>query len=152
MYPLAYFPHNIHFLAATAALEGRGETAINAAYRVVAHTEEELMREPGLETLQHYWMIPYYVMVKFGQWDQLLKTKKPDDDLLYPLAIWHYAQGMAYAGKNQLSEAVASLEQLKIIQQDTMLAKITIWDLNSVDQLVAIASRNARGRGRPTTG
>ncbi|PTB88467.1 hypothetical protein C9994_17740, partial [Marivirga lumbricoides] len=33
VYPLSYFPHNIHFLAATAALEGRGETAINAAFR-----------------------------------------------------------------------------------------------------------------------
>ena len=140
-YPLTYFPHNIHFLAATAALEGRGKTAINAAYRVVAHTEEELMREPGLETLQHYWMIPYYVMVKFGQWDQLLTTEKPADDLLYPLAIWHYAQGMAYIGKNQVTEAVSHLEQLKLIQQDSMLAKITIWDLNSVDQLTAIGSR-----------
>lgn len=140
-YPLTYFPHNIHFLAATAALEGRGETAINAAYRVAAHTATDLMREPGLETLQHYWIIPYYVMVKFGQWNQLLKVKPPGDDLIYPLAIWHYAQGMAHAGKGQLSDAKASLKRLEIIQQDTTLAHITIWELNSVDQLVAIAAR-----------
>ena len=139
-YPLTYFPHNIHFLAATAALEGRGEAAINAAYRVAAHTAVELMREPGMETLQHFRMIPLYIMVKFGQWDELLATEKPDDDLLYPVAVWHYAQGMAHAGKQQLTEAKTHLDQLKVIQQDTLLPHITVWDINSVDQLVDIAS------------
>ena len=141
VYPLTYFPHNIHFLAATAALEGRGETAINAAYRVAAHTATDLMREPGMETLQHYWIIPYYVMVKFGQWDQLLTIDPPAADLIYPLAIWHYARGMAQVGKGYMSDARASLKQLEAIQQDTALAHITIWELNSVDQLVSIAAR-----------
>ncbi len=99
------------------------------------------MREPGMETLQHYRMIPLYVMVKFGQWDELLETEKPDDDLIYPVAIWHYAQGMAHAGKEQLTEAKTHLDRLNVIQQDTMLSQITVWEINSVDQLVNIASR-----------
>lgn len=141
VYPLAYFPHNIHFLAATAALEGRGETAINAAFRVAAHTDTTVMREPGLQTLQHYLMIPHYVLVKFSQWDHILTLRKPDDSLLYPLAVWHYARGMAFAGKNQLENAQAALEAVKNIAQNPALGEITIWDLNSVDQLINIAAR-----------
>lgn len=141
VYPLAYFPHNIHFLAATAALEGRGETSINAAFRVAAHTDTAMMREPGLQTLQHYLMIPHYVLVKFRQWDHILTLKRPEDDLLYPLAVWHYARGMAFAGKNQLEKAQEALTEVKTMAQNSALGEITIWDLNSVDQLINIASR-----------
>lgn len=140
IYPLAYYPHNLHFLAACAALEGRGETAINAAFRVAAKTDKSLMREPGLETLQHYTIIPYYVLTKFAQWDEILTLSQPEDDLIYPLAIWHYARGMAFAGKNKVAEAREELTKLKEIKQNPKLSEITIWDLNSVDHLVNIAS------------
>jgi len=141
VYPLMLFPHNIHFLAATAAMEGRGETSINAAYRVAAHTDTSMIREPGWETLQHYLMIPHYVLVKFAQWDHILTLEQPDKDLLYPNAVWQYARGMAYAGKNQLDKATQALEEVKKIGKNPELSKITIWELNSSVQLVQIAER-----------
>ncbi len=139
-YPLVYYPHNLHFLAACAALEGRGEMAINAAFRVAANSDTTLMREPGLETLQHYTIIPYYVMAKFAQWDEILSLPKPDNDLIYPLAIWHYARGMAFSAKGDLQGAKEALAAIKEIKQNPKLPQITIWDLNSVDNLVIIAS------------
>ncbi|MEQ9442576.1 MAG: hypothetical protein RIG62_26285 [Cyclobacteriaceae bacterium] len=141
MYPLALYPHNIHFLAATAALEGRGELSVNAAFRTTMHTDTAMMREPGWETLQHYLMIPHYILVKFAQWDYILTLRKPEDDLLYPQGVWHYAQGMAYAGKNQLEKARASLTAVKEIAEKPEMKEVTIWELNSVDQLLAIAWR-----------
>jgi hypothetical protein len=69
------FPHNIHFLAATAAYEGRGEMSVNAAFRVTQHVDTTLMREKGMQTLQHFLMIPHYVLVKFKQWDYILTLK-----------------------------------------------------------------------------
>jgi len=141
MYPLALYPHNIHFLAATAALEGRGELAINAAFRTTLHTDTVMMREPGWETLQHYMMIPNYLLVKFAQWDHILTLREPDSTLLYPRGVWHYARGMAYAGKNQLKKAQQELISLQEIAVNPELQNITIWELNSVDQLIAIATR-----------
>jgi len=141
MYPLALYPHNIHFLAATAAMEGRGELAINAAFRTAMHTDTAMMREPGWETLQHYHMIPNYLLVKFAQWDHILTLREPDSTLLYPQGVWHYARGMAYAGKNQLEKAQAELATLQEIADNPTLKDITIWELNSVDQLLAIAER-----------
>ncbi|MEK6477119.1 hypothetical protein WJR50_06280 [Catalinimonas sp. 4WD22] len=141
VYPLMLFPHNIHFLAATAAFEGRGETSINAAYRVAAHTDTTVIREEGWQTLQHYLMIPHYVLVKFAQWDHILTLEQPDEDLLYPNAVWQYARGMAFAGKGQLTKARQALAEVKKTGQNPALAEITIWDLNSAVQLVQIAER-----------
>ncbi len=141
LYPLAYFPHNIHFLAATAAFEGRGETSVNAAFRVAAHTDTAMMREEGLQTLQHYLMIPHYVLVKFGQWDHILTLKQPDEDLVYPLAVWHYARGMAFAGKNQWEKAQEALAAVKTLVQQPALKEVTIWELNAADDLIQIAGR-----------
>ncbi|QHT65885.1 hypothetical protein GXP67_03985 [Rhodocytophaga rosea] len=140
-YPLVYFPHNIHFLAATAAFEGRGETSINAAFRVASHVDTTVMREAGMQTLQHYRMIPHYVLVKFMQWDHILTLPQPASDLVYPQSVWRYARGMAFAGKNKLPEAKQELKTLKTLMQDSTLKTITIWELNGADKLIEIASR-----------
>ena len=140
VYPLAYYPHNIHFLAACAALEGRGELAIEAARLIAANTDKELMREPAMATLQHFYSIPMYVMVKFAQWEQILDVPLPDEDLPYLQGIWNYARGRAYVGQNELPAAKECLAQLQEIARDSALAEVTIWDINSVDHLIAIAA------------
>lgn len=138
IYPLAYYPHNYHFLAATATLEGRGELAIEAAFKVAQNADAQLMYQPEWATLQHYFVIPYYVLVKFGQWDKILEL--PDTDLLYPRAIRHYARGMAYLGLKDPDAALRELKSLKRIQGREELTKVSIWELNTVDHLVDIAT------------
>lgn len=140
VYPLAYYPHNYHFLAATATLEGRGAQAIKAAYQVAANTDTRLMAQPGWGTLQHYSTIPYFVLVKFGQWDKILGISKPDESLKYPLAIWHYAQGMAHLGKNDIKAGQRELSRIQEIEKDSSIYDIQIWDLNSVGAVVNMAS------------
>ncbi|MEO1652442.1 MAG: hypothetical protein AAFU64_02760, partial [Bacteroidota bacterium] len=51
-YPLAYFPHNYHFMAATATLEGNSQWAILAANKVASQSNVQLMKEPGWGTIQ----------------------------------------------------------------------------------------------------
>lgn len=146
MYPLVYYPHNIHFLAACAALEGQGEKAVNASYLISRTINQDLMEDPMLSTLQHYWIIPMYVLVKFAQWDHLLEYPEPKESLLYPRAIWHYARGMAFTGKNQIQEAQAELTKLKALASDSLARSFTIWDINSVGDLMDIASRVLEAR------
>lgn len=139
MYPLGYFPHNYHFMAATAFFEGSSKKSIDAAWLVAKFTDEKMMKEPGYGTLQHYLVIPYYIMVHFGKWDDIFKLARPGKELIYPDAIWHYAMGMARVGKNQMDSAKIHLEELKILSRNEELKKITIWELNSVYDLVQIA-------------
>lgn len=140
-YPLAYYPHNYHFLTATATLEGNSKLAWEAAKKLHEHTSEEIMRMPGWGTLQHYYSIPYYVAVKLSIWDEILSLPAPGEDLVYPSAIWRYARGMAYLGKNDLENARKEASLLKSLAADSTLKDLTIWDLNTTEDLVNIASK-----------
>jgi tetratricopeptide (TPR) repeat protein len=138
-YPLAYYPHNLHYLCATATFEGNSKLAWKSAKKVQEKTAEDVMLQPGWGTLQHYYSIPYFVAVKFGMWDTILKIKSLDDDLIYPCAILHYAKGMAYLGKHNIANAENELSQLKELAKNPVLKETTIWDINSMDDIVQIA-------------
>lgn len=141
VYPLAYYPHNYHFLTATATLEGDSKVAWMAAKKLMDHTAKDLMLEPGWGTLQHYYTIPYYVAVKFSMWDTLLSTTLPNQNLIYPRGVLHYARGLAHAEKNDLKKAEEELSQLIQISKDSSLKTITIWEINSTYQLIQIAAK-----------
>jgi len=145
VYPLTYYPHNWHFLAATAALEGNSQLAWKAAEKVQELTAIDIMNQPGWGTLQHYYIIPYYIAVKFAMWDTIFTIPQPDKELLYPRAIWHYARGMASLGKNDLMNAHKELDTLKILAADTSLEEITIWAINTTADLVQIAEKVLSG-------
>ncbi len=141
MYPLSYYPHNFHFLAATATLEGNSSLAWMAAKELQKHTAKDIMHLPEWGTLQHYYSIPYYVAVKLSMWDTLLSLKPPPKELVYPNAIWHYALGMAYLGKNNVSQARNELNILTRLAADTTLRQLTVWGINTTADLVQIASK-----------
>ena len=140
-YPLAYYPHNYHFLAATATLEGNSKLAWMAARKLQQHTSESIMRLPGWGTLQHYYTIPYYIAVKFGMWDTIFSLPAPAKDLVYPQAIWHYARGIAFLGKNNIPEAQKEVAHLNTLAADTTLQQLTIWNINTTADLAQIASK-----------
>ena len=140
-YPLSYYPHNYHFMAATATLEGNSHWAMIGANKVSEHVHPEIMQQPGWGTLQHYYTIPYYVAVKFKKWDDILKMDLKTYDLKYPKAIRHYAEGMAYLGKGNLDKAKTELNQLEILAKDESIKDVTVWDINTVYDLVLIAEK-----------
>lgn len=144
-YPLAYYPHNIHFIATLATLEGNRKTAMAAAQQMADETDRKIMKEPGWGTLQHYYTQPYFVAIKFGLWDDILRRKNDEPTLPYPTAVWHYARGMAYLGKNDLPNSKAELAQLDQIASDTSLRAITVWNINSTYDLLQIARRVLQG-------
>jgi len=140
IYPVAYVPHNHHFLWATTTMEGRSADALAAARHTAGHVEVSLMREPELAMLQHFSAIPYYALVRFGKWDEILAEPAPEEDLLYPTAVWHYARGIAYARAGKLDEARAELAQVRAIAADPRLAPLRIWGLNPMTSLAEIAA------------
>lgn len=140
-YPLAYYPHNYHFMAATATLEGNSHWAMIGANKVSEHVHPDIMKQPGWGTLQHFYTIPYYVAVKLKKWDAILDIKMETYDLDYVQAIRHYAEGMAHLGKGNLEEATHELEALKALSKNEALKEITIWDINTTYDLVQIASK-----------
>lgn len=145
IYPIAYAPHNYHFLAATATLEGNSALAWATAKALQKHTANDIMRSPQWATLQHYFTIPYHIAVKFRMWDTILTLRAPEVDMKYPRLMWHYARGMAYSGKNDLNNAQAELDSLKSISADPELQKLTVWNINSIADLSHIAVKVLSG-------
>ncbi len=144
-YPLAYYPHNYHFLAATATLEGKSEWALDAANKMSKHVNHKGMLIPELATLQHYYAIPYFVMVKFGKWEEILKMPAVDTSLIYPAGIRNYARGMAYLGLKDLEKAKVELIALKEVASLDTLKTLTIWEINSLHTVVDIAQKVLEG-------
>jgi len=140
IYPLAYVPHNHHFLWATATLEGRSDVSIRAANTTHERVDTTMMRQPGFGTLQHFYIIPYYAMVRFGKWDDILDEAPPSEDLVYPTGIWHYARGIAFARTGRVDEAKQELTRVRDIATNPALNEITIWNINATASLMKIAA------------
>jgi tetratricopeptide (TPR) repeat protein len=145
LYQLAYMPHNMHFLLASYMMEGRSQEAVAVARTLSAGVNQEMMRQPGLESLQHFYLTPYYTLVRFGRWDEMLAEPAPPDDLKYPRAMWHYARGIAFTRKGDSGSAAAELAKLNALATDPSLAEMMIWDLNKVTDLLAVASEVLAG-------
>lgn len=140
-YPQMYFTHNYHFLAATAAFEGRASRSIEAAYKTASLVDPAYWHEPGFEMVQHYLTIPLHILVKFAQWEKIKALPEPAEDLVYPRAIWHYAQGMALAQEGKLDQAEVELEKVKLLSQDSTIAGQLNWGINKVTEVCQIAAK-----------
>jgi tetratricopeptide (TPR) repeat protein len=144
-YPLAYYPHNYHFIAACGTLAGESKTAIKGAIATSDHSHKKLLRDPAWATLQHYYAIPWYVQVKLGLWSDILKSTAPEKDLKYPNVIWRYAVGMAMLSQNKTASARGQLDEIKNIMKDSSIKELTIWGINSVYDLCIIAAHTLEG-------
>jgi len=119
LYPMGYYPHNIHFLWFAATMDGRGQLAIDNARKVAAKVPNEALKEMPL--LAGFAVVPYYALTRFGRWDEMLKEQAPPADNLYMTGIWHYARGQAFLGKGKLAEAEKELAEVKRIAMDPAL-------------------------------
>jgi tetratricopeptide (TPR) repeat protein len=117
LYPLGYYPHNVHFLAWSAMFQGRSDAAMAASRKVADKVPADLGSDTWL-LYQTFLAQPMYTMVRFGRWDEALAESRPPDEALYMNGVWHYARGLAYKNTGQSAKAVAELERLRTIRKD----------------------------------
>ena len=144
-YRVGYVAHNHHFLYASAAMEGRSRAALAAAQAAYPAACGPLPGDRSTGILQQYTVLPLFARVRFSQWQEILEdTLPPDVHEPYPLAIWHYARGTAYAKTGRLPEARSELARLDAIALDPELQKIRIKNINAAGALVRIAQLTLR--------
>ncbi len=142
VYPLGYVPHNHHFLWFAASMEGASAVAQSAAQETAKRTDlPELMREPGYEALQSYWMTPWFDRVRFGRWEEIAALPNPAPDLRYVSAIWRYAQGLAALRQQRLADADTHLAELRTIAADPVLDTMLVWDRYPLSHAVRVAEK-----------
>lgn len=132
VYPMMYYPHNIHFLWAAASMEGRSAAAIRAGRQVAGQVTPEMVKE--MPMVEYYAPTALFALARFGKWDDILQEPAPPADFAYTAALWHYARGLALAATNRLDDARAEQPALaaaaaamppdRIVGDNTPAAKV----------------------------
>ena len=117
IYPLGYYPHNIHFLAWSAMFQGRSVEALKAA-REVAVKIQPTPEQNLFGLYEAFASQPLYVMVRFGQWQQILAEKSPNESSIFMNGVLHYARGLAFAHTDKLDDAADELNRLTGIREE----------------------------------
>ncbi|MFQ5777881.1 MAG: hypothetical protein ACE5IP_07730 [Terriglobia bacterium] len=142
IYPLGYYPHNVHFLWAAATMEGRSRVAIEAARKTASRIPEDKWDELP-SWAQPFRIVPLFALTRFGKWDEILQEPRPAGSG-FALGIWHYARGMALARTSGFDEAAAELESLRALAAEKELAKQMVA-ANTVGDILAIAAETVAG-------
>lgn len=137
VYPLYYYPHNYHFLLACTQMAGMSEKSMITAEALKKSIPVEMLNVPDFVTLQHWYTMPWYNMVRFGKWNDVLKIEEPVDSLKYAKSVWHYARGMAFIRTNKVSEAQKELSNLTRLIADPFMES-TISGFNSFRKVLGI--------------
>jgi len=136
LYPMAYYPHNLHFLWFAATAEGRSKLAIEAARKAASQVNDETLKAVPL--LAGFRVVPYYALTRFGKWDEMLREPEPPATSAYLRGMWHYARGTAFLGKGQTDSADQELAKLDEIMADKSLDQ-PLFSPNTGRQVLSIA-------------
>ncbi|MFH5885373.1 hypothetical protein ACG2F4_13760 [Halalkalibaculum sp. DA3122] len=149
MYPLGYFPHNIHFLWSAASFLGNSETAIEAALKTAEKVPVGMLNT--LAFLQDYYSTPLLAYLRFGRWNDILTIPDPSP-YKHNLVVWHYARGVAFVRKGNIKEAEEELRALNMLMEDPELESLVANYTNPTSSIVKVAQRVVAGEIEAATG
>ena len=137
IYPLGYYPHNIHFLWSAASLIGESATAIEAAKKTAEKVPVGQMGQ--LHFLQDFASTPLLAYTRFGKWNDILTFPAPGPGNLHLSLMRHYARGIAFIRKGNAKEAHEELEAIDAIIAEPGLAEIVATANNASDRIAGVA-------------
>jgi len=138
VYPLAYYPHNIHFLWDSASMEGRSLVAIDAARKAASSIPAGAWRQVPL--LHQFLVAPLFAYTRFGEWDLILNEPRPPDESLFWTGVWHYTRGLAFTATGKLDDATQELDRLrKIAAQKSLDGYRVTFSRNGAKAILGIA-------------
>ena len=108
-YALAYFSHNLHFLADSEMMRGRFAAAHQAAAEVAEKLAPHARMMPMIESVI---TMRTSVLMRFGRDDEILALPQPAADRPVEVAWWHFARGVTMARTGKLADAANEREAL----------------------------------------
>ena len=141
-YRMLYYPHNIDFLWAAAAMDGQSAKALSAARELCRENPAEMLL--AMPPMEYVGVTPLYVLLRFGRWNEVLAEPAPPPELAFNAAIWHYARGLAFLRTGRPSEARAEQAKLDAAAR-AMPADRRMAMVNSAKVLLEIAVHDLAG-------
>ena len=137
LYPLAYYPHNLHFIWMGASAGGNKTLALESARKLAAAVPAEGLAAAPI--LQGFLVVPYWAMVRFSEWDQILAEKAPAHSTPFTQSAWRYARALALLAKDRVDEAQREYEMMKTLLEDPVLKGQTTFSSNNGYTILRIA-------------
>jgi tetratricopeptide (TPR) repeat protein len=143
VYRLGYYPHNVHFVLASAQMIGDGKTVIDAAEKLAAVVPDEAAREIVLA--QPVKVARYFAHALFSPPETVLALADPGDSMPFVKAMWHYARGIALVGRGDLAAARAEADAIAAIDRTADFSALKRENIPS-SEVLQIANHIIRGR------
>jgi tetratricopeptide (TPR) repeat protein len=137
-----YYPHNWHMLWYGLIQLGRGAEAINASRELVKVVPVDVVKTAP--PLEYFFPAPYWSLVRFGKYDEMLAEPAPAEPLKYATAMWRYGRGLAFTAKGRLDEAKAELDSVAAVARAT--PKEAPAGINTQKALLSLAERHLAGK------
>ena len=150
LYPLGYYPHNIHFLWSVASLLGDSKTAIAAAKKTAEKVP--IGQLEAMPFLQDFYTTPMLSYIRFGKWNEILTIPNPGSQFKHVMLIWHYARGISFVRKDNLNEANEELAEVKKLMDDPSLETIIANYTNPSSKIAVVAHKVLAGEIAATSG
>jgi tetratricopeptide (TPR) repeat protein len=132
-----YYPHNLHFIWMGATALGQRELAVESARKVANAIPHQALGDVPI--LQGFLVVPYWAMVRFGEWNEILADKGPRHETAFTRGAWRYARAMAFTSTGRLEEAETELAELKKLLDDPSLKEQTTFSTNNGLAILRIA-------------
>lgn len=110
-----YLIHNLHMQATCANMNGNFSESMKASNDCRNSFDSSFMEAPGYmgTYVQYIYMTPYFTLIRFGKWNDILNTPAIPDAYVYANIIWHYGRGLAYARMHDIANANKELDMLR---------------------------------------
>jgi tetratricopeptide (TPR) repeat protein len=116
IYQYGYYPHNIHFVVASAGMAGDARTAYAHAEMLAEAIPAEMARQtPWVQVIL---AAPYFNHALFGERERTLAVPAPEADLPYVRAMWHYMRAVTYAREGDVQATVAEARAIDRINRE----------------------------------
>jgi tetratricopeptide (TPR) repeat protein len=151
MYGMMYYSHNLQFLAMAASMEGNFAESKAAADQLVQNIRSGLKDMPYLES---FVPMPIFILARFERWDDILTLPAPNSPLGMAAATWHYARGIAFSAKHDMTKARAERDalaaQIQKFPANTFFgynpaAKVFAVSLEALEARIASAQGDRKG-------
>ncbi|MGH9510108.1 MAG: hypothetical protein ACRD2M_09240 [Terriglobales bacterium] len=150
IYALMYYSHNLHFITAAAAMEGRYAESRDAADRLAAHIAPHA---PAMPDVESFMSAPLVADLRFHRWDNVLKMPEPPAAWKITRMLWGYGRGMAFAATGKIADAERELAAVTEAERTTPPEMIFVAPFNNKTKNIlkiardVLAARIAEAKG-----
>jgi tetratricopeptide (TPR) repeat protein len=131
-----YYVHNLHFIVYARSMQGRKADALRAADELAAAMGP--MAEAMPEMADSFLAIPVLTLVRFGQWDAILKLPEPKEWMMASKANWRYARTLALLARGDRKKA--EQEGKRFDELRTKVPAAASWGQNKSSEVLMMAS------------